>query len=435
MASDIEDESGALSNHGRSTPINGNTRALLQMSVQSIHWTYSILWRLSRSKGKLVWGDGFYNGDIKTRRTVHSAGGMASTPAERGPSEGAPGERSVQLRDLFLSLGKDGENSQQQSRKRSAALSPEDLTDAEWFYLVSMTFDFHPSDGLPGQAMEKGQPVWLCRASEAEKRLFSRALLAKSAGIQTVLCIPLAYGVLEFGHTLPVAEDPAVVSGIREVFNGKSVVGMTSSEVSRESTSMASGSGVSMLAVPAPPDPAQDNGTLLAVPSEEDLTTVASSYLDSDVGFPEWTCLQANNESMSMDLCEDEGRNEEERGLVFGEEGAFTKWCYSPRDVGRSGTDSQQQRLLKNVLLCSSSRAKQRFSVNVNAHANVNSSAGTAGQGHLEITENSCKNEDADRRGGTSNEGHVLAERKRRIKLNEKIMALRSLVPFVSKVK
>lgn len=54
-------------------------------------------------------------------------------------------QRSEQLRELYESL-LEGETDVQNKRP-SAALSPEDLTDEEWYYLVCMSFVFNPGEG------------------------------------------------------------------------------------------------------------------------------------------------------------------------------------------------------------------------------------------------------------------------------------------------
>lgn len=84
----------------------------------------------------LVWGDGYYNGDIKTRKTVQA---MEIKADKIGL------QRSEQLRELYESL-LEGE-SEQANKRPSAALSPEDLTDAEWYYLVCMSFVFNTGQG------------------------------------------------------------------------------------------------------------------------------------------------------------------------------------------------------------------------------------------------------------------------------------------------
>ena len=83
----------------------------------------------------LQWGDGYYNGDIKTRKTV-----QAMEP--KADKDGL--QRSEQLRQLYESL-LEGETDQ--TKRPSAALSPEDLSDAEWYYLVCMSFVFYPGQG------------------------------------------------------------------------------------------------------------------------------------------------------------------------------------------------------------------------------------------------------------------------------------------------
>lgn len=54
-------------------------------------------------------------------------------------------QRSEQLRQLYESLLEGGETDQ--TKRPSAALSPEDLSDAEWYYLVCMSFVFNPGQG------------------------------------------------------------------------------------------------------------------------------------------------------------------------------------------------------------------------------------------------------------------------------------------------
>ncbi|KAF4386709.1 hypothetical protein F8388_006664 [Cannabis sativa] len=153
----------------------------LAVTVKSIKWSYAIFWSFSTREqgGKslrldetlfrvLEWGAGYYNGDIKTKKIVHS---MELETNKTGL------QRSVQLRELYMSLSE------------------------EWYYLVCMSFVFKPGQSLPSTALEKGQPIWLCNAQYADSNVFSRSLLAKSASIQTVVCFPHMGGVIEFGIT------------------------------------------------------------------------------------------------------------------------------------------------------------------------------------------------------------------------------------------
>lgn len=182
-----------------------NLSKQLAVAVRSIQWSYAIFWSLStRQQGVLEWSGGYYNGDIKTRKTVQE---MELKADKMGL------QRSEQLRELYESL-LEGETDQQ-SKRPSAALSPEDLSDAEWYYLVCMSFVFNPGEGLPGRALANGQSIWLCDAQYADSKVFSRSLLAKSASIQTVVCFPHMGGVIELGVTELVPEDPSLIQHIK----------------------------------------------------------------------------------------------------------------------------------------------------------------------------------------------------------------------------
>lgn len=181
---------------------------MLQASVQAVQWTYSLFWQYCPQQGMLVWADGYYNGAIKTRKTVQ--------PMEVSAEE-ASLQRSQQLRELYDSLSAGETN--QPARRPCAALSPEDLTESEWFYLMCVSFSFPPGVCLAGRAYSKRQHVWLTGANEVDSKVFSRAILAKSARIQTVVCIPLLDGVVELGTTERVQEDISFVQHIGTFFS------------------------------------------------------------------------------------------------------------------------------------------------------------------------------------------------------------------------
>ncbi|KAL0312584.1 UNVERIFIED_CONTAM: Transcription factor EGL1 [Sesamum radiatum] len=148
-----------------------NLRKRLALAVRTIQWSYAIFWSISsRQPGVLQWGDGYYNGDIKTRKTVQAAEVNADQLGL---------QRSDQLRELYESLSL-GETSPQ-AKRPTAALSPEDLTDAEWYFLVCMSFVFNVDQGLPGRTLAKNQTIWLCNAHRADTKVFSRSLLAKAS--------------------------------------------------------------------------------------------------------------------------------------------------------------------------------------------------------------------------------------------------------------
>ncbi|KAI4371549.1 hypothetical protein MLD38_019771 [Melastoma candidum] len=185
--------------------VPGNLRKRLAVAVRSIHWSYAIFWSLSPTQqGVLEWRDGYYNGDIKTRKSVQ-AGELK--PDKIGL------KRSEQLRELYKSL-LEGEPDPL-TKRPSDALSPEDLTDEEWYYFVCMSFVFNAGEGLPGRALANNQTIWLSNAQHADSKVFSRSLLAKSASIQTVLSFPYLGGVIELGVTDLVPEDPGLLQHIK----------------------------------------------------------------------------------------------------------------------------------------------------------------------------------------------------------------------------
>ncbi|KAA3468938.1 basic helix-loop-helix protein 062A [Gossypium australe] len=180
-----------------------NLKKQLALAVRNIQWSYAIFWSIStREPGVLEWGDGYYNGDIKTRKTVQ---------AVELNTDQLSLQRSEQLRQLYESLSA-GESSPQ-AKRPSAALSPEDLTDTEWYYLVCMSFVFNIGQGLPGRTLSSGQPVWLCNAHCADSKVFGRSLLAK-----TVVCFPFSGGVVELGVTDLVLEDLSLIQRVKTLF-------------------------------------------------------------------------------------------------------------------------------------------------------------------------------------------------------------------------
>lgn len=99
---------------------------------------YDVEIRFGITSGRrLVWGDGYYNGVIKTRKTIHA---RELSPEEFGL------QRSQQLRDLYITLLTANKNGQQQASK-PFALKPEDLAETEWFFFLCMSFSFDEGVG------------------------------------------------------------------------------------------------------------------------------------------------------------------------------------------------------------------------------------------------------------------------------------------------
>ncbi|KAL8158984.1 hypothetical protein V2J09_000521 [Rumex salicifolius] len=185
-----------IENQNQEKEVQQNLRKQLAVAVRSIQWSYSIFWSISPSEPRVLeWGEGYYNGDIKTRKTMEAVELDVDQMSLK---------RSEQLREFYESLLAAETNPQ--SKRPSAALIPEDLSDTEWYYLVCMSFVFNLGQGLPGRAFRNGRPMWLCNAHRMDSRLFSRSLLAK-----TVVCFPFSGGVVELGTTDLVLEDHSLI--------------------------------------------------------------------------------------------------------------------------------------------------------------------------------------------------------------------------------
>ncbi|MCO5581118.1 hypothetical protein L7F22_034994 [Adiantum nelumboides] len=176
----------------------------LQLVVESCvpAWTYAIFWQLTVSgKGQQVlgWGDGYFNPLEEQSQTI--------------VSEADQQLRRKILRELQAIVGDDG------GAAAGFDALDADVTDTEWFYLVSMLYSFPLGIGTPGKAFASSGHVWLHGAQSRPDCPCPRAQLAQRFGIRTILCIPIVNGVVELGSTSLFAEDPTLIHGITSIFS------------------------------------------------------------------------------------------------------------------------------------------------------------------------------------------------------------------------
>ncbi|KAJ0250025.1 Transcription factor MYC1 [Hirschfeldia incana] len=204
----------------------------LAVAVESVQWSYAIFWSSSPTQsGVLEWREGCYNGEMKKRKKRYEAHYKHVL------------QRSNQLRTLYLCMREgdstttistthDDDDYHNCNSKTSMMLSPDDLSDEEWYYLVCMSYVFSPSQCLPGKALATGETIWLCNAQYADSKLFSRSLLARSASIQTVVCFPYLGGVIELGVTELISEDPSLLQHIKSCLLEASKPNFSSKKIS-----------------------------------------------------------------------------------------------------------------------------------------------------------------------------------------------------------
>ncbi|KFK32044.1 hypothetical protein AALP_AA6G192900 [Arabis alpina] len=381
---------------------------LLKAAVQSVEWTYSLFWQLCPQQRVLVWGNGYYNGAIKTRKT---------TQPKEVTTEEAALERSQQIRELYETLLA-GESSTE--ARACTALSPEDLTETEWFYLMCASFTFSPPSGMPGKAYARSKHVWLSGANDADSKIFSRAILAKSAKIQTVVCIPMLDGVVELGTTAKVKEDLEFVELIKSFFhdhtksNPKPVLSEHSTyELEHEDEDEEE-------EVEAEVEMTMSEEVRLGSPDDDEASI---QNLRSDLHIESTRSLDIDTHMDMMNLVEEGGNySQTVSTLLLSQptsllsdsvstssyiQSSFTTWRiealkeHDHQRMDNVSSSSSSQRMLKYILL------RAPF-----LHEDT--------KDHKTLPREEIN--------------HVVAERRRREKLNERFITLRSIVPFVTKM-
>lgn len=186
------------------TPFNQDTlqqRLLALVEGASESWTYAIFWQLSsEASGSSVlgWGDGYYKGPREMTEEERATKKAASVDVTAADQE----LRKKVLRDLHALINPNGTGDTD-----PADFSGDDgtvdgeVTDAEWFYLVSMMQSFVNGCGVPGQAFSSAAPIWIIGSERLQSYNCDRARQAQQFGIQTMVCIPSPNGVVELGST------------------------------------------------------------------------------------------------------------------------------------------------------------------------------------------------------------------------------------------
>eukprot|EP01018_Ginkgo_biloba_P010649 Gb_04728 [translate_table: standard] len=177
-------------------------RLQILVETDAITWTYAIFWQVSYDAIGTVllgWGDGYYKGprDPEEEERLKRRSHMTVSPAEREL-------RKKVLRDLHALISGNDEPTLQESSNTSL---DEEVTDAEWFYLVSMMQSFVSGYGVPGLALSSGAPVWLMGPERLQGSNCDRAKQAQELGIQSMVCVPVRGGVVEFGSRDLIAEN------------------------------------------------------------------------------------------------------------------------------------------------------------------------------------------------------------------------------------
>lgn len=99
----------------------------------------------------------------------------------------------------------------------------DDVTEAEWFYIMSLTKVFSSRDGIAGKAFSSGSLIWLTGGNQLQFYKCERANEAQTHGILTLVCIPTCNGVLELGSTDLIDENWSLVQQAKSLFGSETV--------------------------------------------------------------------------------------------------------------------------------------------------------------------------------------------------------------------
>ncbi|KAE8685148.1 hypothetical protein F3Y22_tig00111100pilonHSYRG00108 [Hibiscus syriacus] len=169
-------------------------------------WAYAIFWQTSNDdQGRLflAWGDGHFQG---TKDTFPKLRANKSSDIQVLHDERTKVMEGIQAlvgdnHDIDMSM-----------------IDGSDISDAEWFYMLSLTRSFSAGDGVLGKSLTTGSLVWLTGAHDLQFYNCERAKEAQLHGIETMVCIPTSCGVLEFGSSEIIRENWGLVQQMKYLF-------------------------------------------------------------------------------------------------------------------------------------------------------------------------------------------------------------------------
>ncbi|KAE7999309.1 hypothetical protein FH972_003753 [Carpinus fangiana] len=188
----------------------------LQFVVQSQPewWTYAIFWQSANDdNGNLFlgWGDGHFQGTKDTSPKL-------SHINTHHPMSLLHSERRKFMRDIQSIITENHHDIDNMSLNA-------DVTDAEWFYVMSLTRSFSAGDGVLGKAFSTNSLVWLTGGHELQFYSCERAKEAQMHGIETLVCIPTSSGILEMGSQEIIRDNWGLVQQAKSLF-GSDLIGL-----------------------------------------------------------------------------------------------------------------------------------------------------------------------------------------------------------------
>ncbi|KAE8690259.1 Transcription factor MYC4 [Hibiscus syriacus] len=394
-------------------------------------WNYAIFWQSSNDysgTAALGWGDGYYKGEEDKGKSKSKASLYAVVEQEH---------RKRVLRELNSLISG--------SSVTADDGVDEEVTDTEWFFLVSMTQSFVNGSGLPGQAFFNSSPVWVVGSDRLAGSTCERARQGQIFGLQTLVCIPSANGVVELGSTELINQSSDLIKKVRALFNFNNGIETGSWSISNTTADQFENDPTSLWIT----DPdlldalnqSNNNNTSNQNPSSSSLTCNPSS-------------THVGNHQQGLSFCLNFSNNGFDENspshLLKPESGEILNFCDS-KGIGNgnlfSGTSTKKRSPTSRG---SDEEEMVSFTSGViRPPCDVMKSSGGAGDPDLEasvvkeadsrrvVVEPEKKPRKRGRKPANGREeplNHVEAERQRREKLNQRFYALRAVVPNVSKM-
>ncbi|CAI9101084.1 OLC1v1038330C1 [Oldenlandia corymbosa var. corymbosa] len=258
-------------------PQNQNLQLNLQnmLQTQTDSWAYAIFWQSSNDdSGRifLAWGDGYFQGGRKENKS----GTAASTSSSSGIHQS---ERRKVMRGIQALLGEVG--AEQNDDDGDGVQLDCEVTDAEWFYVMSLAQTFRVGDGtVAGKAFSTGSLIWLSGGNQLGGYKCDRARDAQIHGIETLVCIPIPGGVLELGSDDVIPENWCLVQQAMSLFGSSNDIsppplaapapeGSAGHNNNNSTTSTSSKGGTIQLGVDSP-EHSDSDCVVVAVGGEED---------------------------------------------------------------------------------------------------------------------------------------------------------------------
>ncbi|KAF6139593.1 hypothetical protein GIB67_033597 [Kingdonia uniflora] len=184
-----------LNNNNNNTNISDSQslhKDLFQL-LQALQWSYAIFWQINNLTLTLTYASGHCRDQSNNKTNITNSSSSSSKQV---------------LHKLHSYFG----NSNQEEDK---------FTDLQMFYYTCMycSFSFDSQSAI-SRAFASNSTIWVSDQKSCLDQYGMRSVLARSAGLETFLCVPVESGVVELGCVQSVNEDHNVVQMVKTVFGG-----------------------------------------------------------------------------------------------------------------------------------------------------------------------------------------------------------------------